>query len=286
MWDKNERCVTMIILNKEHWLRLQKLVVASSPDTLVFSKSKLKQMAVLRADQSLKIVQDCIRLINTTNKPDVYFKRFDILKEKMDELVALEPFVKFKNPKPSNERNKILLNEQNSIKDFLERYTFTTRTKLDSLKNDKAIERQCHLYFDNIELYLEYMNESNSRFVQEQYENFLATYTETDAVQASPTTDLIDNNINGERLEKLGKLNEAIALYEYNISQRFDGNFPYDRLAIIYRKQKKYDEEIRVLKQAIDVFTHDISEMRPDRDIKLEKFEDRLKKATNLLNKN
>ena len=276
----------MIIINKEHWLRLQKLVVAGSPDTLVFSKSKLKQMAVLRADQSLKIVQDCIRLINTTNKPDVYFKRFDILKEKMDELVALEPFVKFKNPKPSIERNKILLNEQNSIKDFLERYTFTTRTKLDSLKNDKAIERQCHLYFDNIELYLEYMNESNSCFVQEQYENFLATYTKTAAVQASPTTDLVDNNINGERLEKLGKLNEAIALYEYNIAQRFDGNFPYDRLAIIYRKQKKYDEEIRVLKQAIDVFTHDISEMRPDRDIKLEKFEDRLEKATNLLNKN
>lgn len=75
---------------------------------------------------------------------------------------------------------------------------------------------------------------------------------------------------------------DAIVLYEYNVQHRFDGNHPYDRLAIIYRKRKEYKKEIEVLKTAIDVFTHDVPHSRPDRAKKLTKFKERLKKAREL----
>lgn len=39
-----------------------------------------------------------------------------------------------------------------------------------------------------------------------------------------------------------------------NVNERFDGSFPYERLAMIYRKRKQYNEEIRVLEHAVSKF--------------------------------
>ena len=37
-------------------------------------------------------------------------------------------------------------------------------------------------------------------------------------------------------LEKEGKIDSAILLYEENVKESFEGNHPYDRLAVIYHK--------------------------------------------------
>ena len=100
----------------------------------------------------------------------------------------------------------------------------------------------------------------------------------------APAEDLIQNNLDGIAYEKAGNIDEAIKLYEYNVAHRFAGQHPYNRLAIIYRKQKKYDEEIRVLKTAIDVFTNDVSDERRDKLLNLEKFKARIEKAEALRN--
>ncbi|MCR6095849.1 hypothetical protein HXA31_09415 [Salipaludibacillus agaradhaerens] len=63
-----------------------------------------------------------------------------------------------------------------------------------------------------------------------------------------------ERNLKGKELEKNGDIEKAIELYELNVRSEFPGNFPYDCLAIIYRKKKNYDEEIRVLQKAIEVF--------------------------------
>ena len=63
-----------------------------------------------------------------------------------------------------------------------------------------------------------------------------------------------DLNLIGQQWEKEGKTEEAAVLYEINLLNNFDGSFPYDRLAIIYRKQKNKDDEIRVLEKAVYVF--------------------------------
>jgi len=91
-------------------------------------------------------------------------------------------------------------------------------------------------------------------------------------------------NLEGIELENKGKTEEAIALYELNVKEGCDGNHPYDRLAIIYRKGNQIDEEIRVLKRGIEVFEQ-LKTTSPRQDVtpKLEKFRDRLIKAENLL---
>ncbi|MBU7019152.1 MAG: hypothetical protein HXS44_16700 [Theionarchaea archaeon] len=92
----------------------------------------------------------------------------------------------------------------------------------------------------------------------------------------------VERNLRGIELEKSGRVDEAIQLYEENVKENFEGNHPYDRLAIIYRKRNLINEEIRVLEKAVWVFENIVFGKRVDRLSKLEKFKKRLEKAREL----
>lgn len=66
-----------------------------------------------------------------------------------------------------------------------------------------------------------------------------------------------ERNLIGIELEKAGKVDEAIPLYEQNVQENFIGGHPYKRLAIIYRLRKQYDDEIRILTKATRKFAGD-----------------------------
>lgn len=95
----------------------------------------------------------------------------------------------------------------------------------------------------------------------------------------------VERNLRGMQFEKDGQLDKAIKLYETNVQENFEGNHPYDRLAIIYRKRNQIDDEIRVLEKAIWVFENVVYEDRGDRLPKLQKFKKRLERARKLKEK-
>jgi len=92
----------------------------------------------------------------------------------------------------------------------------------------------------------------------------------------------VERNLKGIQLEKDGRVDEAIKLYERNIEENFEGSHPYDRLAIIYRKRNQIDDEIRVLEKAIWVFENVVYRDRGDRLPKLQRFKKRLERARSL----
>jgi len=63
----------------------------------------------------------------------------------------------------------------------------------------------------------------------------------------------VDRNLNGKTLETQGKIDKAIALYEENVSDLFEGDFPYDRLRIIYTKRNQFAEAIRVCRAFVEI---------------------------------
>jgi len=89
----------------------------------------------------------------------------------------------------------------------------------------------------------------------------------------------VNRNLKGIELEKEGKIDKAMKLYEKNIEEEFDGSHPYTRLAIIYSKKGLLDDEIRVLKKAVWVFDNVVYKERGDRSQMLDKFKKRLEKA-------
>lgn len=89
-----------------------------------------------------------------------------------------------------------------------------------------------------------------------------------------------NRNSKGQEYEKAGKISLAIRTYEKNIEgdECYPALHSFERLMIIYRKQKRYDDEIRVIDRAINV----LCPRYPDL---LEKYQKRKLKAESLLAK-
>lgn len=62
------------------------------------------------------------------------------------------------------------------------------------------------------------------------------------------------NNL-GIQYEKEGNIDAAIEVYEKNILLDYPATHSYERLMLLYRKQKEYRNEIRVIERAISVFS-------------------------------
>lgn len=61
-------------------------------------------------------------------------------------------------------------------------------------------------------------------------------------------------NMKGKELEKEGHIEEAIKLYEENLTLGYPATYSYERLMVLYRKLKDIENEKRVIKLAIRVF--------------------------------
>lgn len=86
-------------------------------------------------------------------------------------------------------------------------------------------------------------------------------------------SDTAKNNNKGIAYEKEGNIKSAIRIYEKNLEIGYPATHSYSRLMIIYHKEKRFDDEIRVIRKAIEVFS---SDARYSKDII--RWQDRLNK--------
>jgi tetratricopeptide (TPR) repeat protein len=76
-------------------------------------------------------------------------------------------------------------------------------------------------------------------------------------------------NNEGMALEKEGKIKEAIEVYEKNLKNPYPARMSYDRLMILYHKEKDYENELRVINLACAKFTDEKYPIRKEKTIKL-----------------
>lgn len=63
-------------------------------------------------------------------------------------------------------------------------------------------------------------------------------------------TPLVDRNTDAIELEKLGRTDEAVELYELNVHDKVRALIPYERLLVIYVRRGDYDNAIRICQEA------------------------------------
>lgn len=82
----------------------------------------------------------------------------------------------------------------------------------------------------------------------------------------SPVKNLRAANVNmveaARKAEAAGDHQKAIRLYEEMIASGNPDPFPFTRLMILYRKEKRYKDELRVIDSGIEALTKDIEEKR------------------------
>jgi tetratricopeptide (TPR) repeat protein len=74
--------------------------------------------------------------------------------------------------------------------------------------------------------------------------------------------EMVKAYLRGMNMEQLGRIDEAIELYESAVADRFDSTGPYDRLIALYSHRGMHREVIRVAGEALqNVRTYDDKKM-------------------------
>lgn len=63
--------------------------------------------------------------------------------------------------------------------------------------------------------------------------------------------ELVKAFLRAQNLEQVGRVDEAIALYEAALEESFDSSGPYDRLIALYSNRAEHNEVVRVAELAI-----------------------------------
>jgi len=83
-------------------------------------------------------LQDSVNLINTTAKPDVFFKRLHYTLDLLLDLQSYEKYKIFESSRPSEDYRRILNNLEATVNDFIDRAVAANDGKLSTLKTEKA----------------------------------------------------------------------------------------------------------------------------------------------------
>ncbi|MEO7804085.1 MAG: hypothetical protein ABIS18_06795 [Actinomycetota bacterium] len=63
--------------------------------------------------------------------------------------------------------------------------------------------------------------------------------------------DLVTKFLRGQNLEQVGKVDEAILLYEEAVANSFDASGPYDRLIFIYQQRRMHADVVRIAEASL-----------------------------------
>ena len=194
-----------------------------------------------------RILIESRKIIETSKNPETQLRCINVMKEHFQVLLRYEKMgIPITDPPPSVllkrldiEREQILAkNETREIDDepFGRRYKRLSKElskRLEDINKHKQMQR----FFSN----------------PQRYPNPLLGVQAKRHEMETILDIMVEKNNNGIIFEKNGNIDEAIKLYEQNVTDEFFGRHPYDRLTIIYRRRKQYNDEIRIIEKAIEI---------------------------------
>lgn len=121
----------------------------------------------------LKIANDCANLVNTTKNPDVFFMRYNLLINKLENMSKLEHFKCFKGTLPSINLENILNKKELTINDFIDRFYNDMLFQISKLKTEKAKEKRIENFYQKLSTYNDCMLPKNIEKYLTLYEKLL-----------------------------------------------------------------------------------------------------------------
>lgn len=158
---------------KEYLLEWQKTIITGDVSELITTEKQLKEFTQQQAENDLRIIHDCTRLLEETLNPDVFFMRLDLLIEKAQHLCKLEKYISFSGASPVDALNEITNNYQQVINRFLIRYFSDTFDKAENMKTEKGKKGKYQKFYTSLKQYYEYMDETNIDYIETKYSAYV-----------------------------------------------------------------------------------------------------------------
>ena len=139
----------------------------------MFGNRKMKAAAEMMAPQWLKIMIESRDIVNRTTEPDVFFSRYDTVKEKAEQLASISKYVKFNGMKPSEVLRQIMDQEDAATRDMVLRCFQKAQLNAEKLKTEKGKLGQFEKFQASLEAYFFRMSDENAQLVQDLHDEAL-----------------------------------------------------------------------------------------------------------------
>lgn len=157
---------------KDYLLQWQNTVLTDKTTSLIMTEQQLKEATIQQADNDLRIINDCKKLIETTLKTDVFFMRLNLFVEKAKHLSELEKYITFSGASPTAAYNEIKNDYHKAINQFLYRYFSDTFDKAENMKTEKGKIGKYQKFYDSLQEYYCYMNDENIDYIETKYKAY------------------------------------------------------------------------------------------------------------------
>ena len=138
----------------------------------MFGHGKKKAVAEMMAPQWMKILVESRDIVNRTTEPDVFFSRYDTVKEKAEQLASISKYV-FKGMKPAEVLRRVTEQEDAATRDMVLRCFQKAVLNAEKLKTEKGKLGQFEKFQSSLEPYFFRMSDENARLVQDLHDEAL-----------------------------------------------------------------------------------------------------------------
>lgn len=150
-------------------LEWQNTILEEPVSKLIMTETQLDQQTRIIVKNELRIIKDCLEILETTTKPDIFFPRLELLEKKTSDLVKVEKYVTFNGAKPSEALTNLFQDKQKVINDFLIRYFCSVFDKAETMKTDKGKLNQYIKFYDSLKPYYDIMDADNIDYIETKY---------------------------------------------------------------------------------------------------------------------
>ena len=158
-----------------------------------------KKEADFMAEQWIKIAKESADLVNNTKKPDVFFKRYDLLVKELQNLSKVQHLISYQGIAPSENLRNILSKRELTINNFIVRYYEDTISSINKLKTFQTKRNKADSFFKNLKAYDNLMLDNNILTYQNLYEQLLRK--------------LLSNQVNVKQCKYCNKLIDINSIY-------------------------------------------------------------------------
>lgn len=132
----------------------------------MFGHNKKKAAAEMMAPQWLKIMIESRDIVNRTTDPEVFFSRYDTVKEMAEKLASISRYVKLKGTKPAEVLRMAREQEEAATRDLVLRCFARAHLNAEKVKTEKGKRSQFEKFQGSLEPYFFRMSKENAELVQ------------------------------------------------------------------------------------------------------------------------
>lgn len=151
-------------------LKWQNVVIKEPSDQLITTKQQLTKISNEKAQNCIRILNDCSNILQTTTNPDTYFSRLKLMKEQINALAIISPYINLNIDTTVDMKQEIENDIPKSNNMFVDRYFSEISNDIQNLKTHQAKINRYRKAYEKLESHFCELTNDNIDFIENQYD--------------------------------------------------------------------------------------------------------------------